>query len=55
MTEKNHNRGQILPEALKAEMEDLEKTQWLDDLLIRAGAGLFIIAVLGSIYASVFG
>lgn len=54
MTEQNHNRGQILPEAVKAEREELDQDDWLNELLWRAGIGLVVIFALGAIYNAIF-
>ncbi len=42
----NHNRGQILPEEVQAEIDELERTKWLDDLLLWGGGVLVIITAL---------
>lgn len=53
MHEQNHNRGQILPEEVQAEIDELERTQWLDDLLLWAGGALVILTALGGIVSLV--
>lgn len=45
----NHNRGQILPEEVQAEIDELERTKWLDDLLLCGASALVIITALGGI------
>ena len=45
----NHNRGQTLTEDVQAEIDELERAKWLDDLLLWAGGVLVIITALGGI------